>query len=99
MFAPAWWMSVVQGAVAHRRSAGLSLPSRFLALDFAGFVLTFVGLYAVEAVAGDVPAGFGTASMVWRLAVSGPASTMAAYYEAKEWQSIEAATEGQKKRG
>ncbi|KAJ7131830.1 hypothetical protein C8R43DRAFT_1239656 [Mycena crocata] len=89
-YTPMWWITVGQGANGYYRlGQGFSLPDYWMTLDFAGFVLTFFGMYAVDAVAGDAPASRSLAQLVMRMVLTGPPATMAAYYEAKEKAVIE----------
>ncbi|KAF7290571.1 hypothetical protein MIND_01297200 [Mycena indigotica] len=68
-----------------------TLPVYFIALDYVGFILTFVGAYLVDLAAGDVPPGFDLLKISTRVLLTGPASTMAAFYEARERENIAAA--------
>ncbi|KAJ7446551.1 hypothetical protein FB451DRAFT_1188642 [Mycena latifolia] len=89
LYTPLWWISVAQGLNAYyRQNEPFSLPCYFLAVDFAGMVLTFLGMYAIDYVAGDT-ARFSVSDLVLRLALMGPTAAMAAYYEAKERWVIE----------
>ncbi|KAJ7153093.1 hypothetical protein C8R43DRAFT_950496 [Mycena crocata] len=93
-YAPMWWITLGQGFNGYYRlGQGFSLPDYWMALDFAGFVLSFFGMYAVDAVAGDAPGSVPLTTLLWRMVVMGPPSTMAAYYEAKEKAVIERAKE------
>ncbi|KAJ7074521.1 hypothetical protein C8F01DRAFT_1100751 [Mycena amicta] len=94
-----WWGTAIKfGLTLREGSVPFTLPVYFMALDYAGFLSTFVGVYLVELVAGDVPAGFDLVKLVGRLLTTGPASTMAAYFEASERESIKfAAAAGLKK--
>jgi hypothetical protein len=69
-----------------------------MALDFAGFVLTFLGMYAVDAVAGEAQAAMGVPRLVVGLLVAGPASTMAAYFGMKQRLVVERAETERTKR-
>ncbi|KAJ7470185.1 hypothetical protein B0H11DRAFT_2434358 [Mycena galericulata] len=90
LYAPLWWITVAQGLNAYyRKNEVFSLPCYFMALDFAGFVFTFVAMYAVDAVAGETKDTMSVAGLIVRMLLRGPASTMALYYEAKEKRAVE----------
>ncbi|KAJ7181305.1 hypothetical protein C8R43DRAFT_968888 [Mycena crocata] len=90
LYAPLWWITLARGLNAHfRTQVEFSLPCYFMALDFSGFVLTFVGMYAVDVIAGDAPATMRGTELLVRMILAGPASAMAAYYEAKEGLVVE----------
>ncbi|KAF7339032.1 hypothetical protein MVEN_01979400 [Mycena venus] len=106
LYAPLWWISVFQflrasGFLSTSTShpAPFTPPVYFMVLDFAGFVLAFLGLYAVDLVAdaGEFVAGEGKAgeevvrrqltapqTFVLKLVVLGPASTMAGYWAERQ---------------
>ncbi|KAJ6559937.1 hypothetical protein B0H19DRAFT_1289476 [Mycena capillaripes] len=99
LYAPLWWISLARGLNGYyRKNQGFSLPSYFIVLDFSGFVLTFLGMYAVDAVAGDAPATISLGGLLLRMVIAGPASTMAAYYEAKEGQAVQSTRGGHKRK-
>ncbi|KAJ6526771.1 hypothetical protein B0H19DRAFT_1084352 [Mycena capillaripes] len=53
---PLWWATLAQGLNAYfRQGQTFSLPCYFITLDFAGFSLALVRMYAVDAVAGEMP--------------------------------------------
>ncbi|KAF7325734.1 hypothetical protein MKEN_00423800 [Mycena kentingensis (nom. inval.)] len=95
-----WWGTAI-GFVATLRAgtAPFTAPVRFMALDFAGFVISFVGGYLIDLVAGDVPAGFGPGPLALRALATGPASTLAAYFEARERENIKFAADAGLKKG
>ncbi|KAJ6461690.1 hypothetical protein C8R45DRAFT_1027745 [Mycena sanguinolenta] len=91
LYAPLWWITLAQGLNAYfRQGQAFSLPCYFMALDFTGFVLAFVGMYAVEAVEG-VEMVMTVPRLVGGLLLTGPASTMAAYFEGKQRLVVERA--------
>ncbi|KAJ7238306.1 hypothetical protein B0H12DRAFT_1137493 [Mycena haematopus] len=91
LYAPLWWITLAQGLNAYfRQGEPLSLPCYFMALDFAGFILAFLGMYAVDAVAGEAAqVEMGVLRLLGGLLAAGPASTMAAYFEAKQRLVVE----------
>jgi hypothetical protein len=99
LYAPLWWVTLAQGLNAYyRQGQPFTPPCYFMALDFAGFVLTFLGMYAVDAVAGEAQAAMGVPRLVVGLLAAGPASTMAAYFGMKQRLVVERAeTERTKK--
>ncbi|KAJ7683443.1 hypothetical protein B0H17DRAFT_1181634 [Mycena rosella] len=97
IYAPLWWISVAQGLNVYLRTHQFSLPTYWLALDLVGMVAAFLGMYAVDFVAGDT-AGFGVEKVALGLVLAGPAATMAAYYEAKEREVVDRAAGGGKEK-
>ncbi|KAJ7620365.1 hypothetical protein FB45DRAFT_930073, partial [Roridomyces roridus] len=88
IYAPLWCGTLAQGFAAYLRAGEpFTPPCFFMALDLSAFVLSFVGMYAVDAVAGDAP--MGVARMFGGLLVFGPASTMAAYFGEQERVLVE----------
>ncbi|KAJ7917459.1 hypothetical protein B0H13DRAFT_327514 [Mycena leptocephala] len=99
LYAPLWWVTLAQGLNAYyRQGQPFTPPCYFMALDFAGFVLTFLGMYAVDAVAGEAQAAMGVPRLVVGLLVAGPASTMAAYFGMKQRLVMERAETERTKR-
>lgn len=92
LYAPLWWVTIAQALNAYFRAGVEFTPAcYFMALDFAGFVLTFIGLYAVDAVAGEAQKAMGVGRMLGGLVVVGPASTMATYFERRQRAVVERA--------
>jgi len=92
LYAPLWWVSLAQGLNAYFRAGQEFTPAcYFMALDFSGFVLSFLGVYAIEAVAGEAQAAMGVQRLVVGLLAQGPASTMATYFEAKQRLAVQRA--------
>ncbi|KAJ7167068.1 hypothetical protein C8R46DRAFT_1351250 [Mycena filopes] len=92
LYAPLWWLTLAQGLDAYfRAGTPFTLPCYFMALDFGGYVLTFVALYAIDAVAGEAQAHMGLGRLFGSLLAVGPASTMAMYFGAKQRLSVERA--------
>ncbi|KAJ6526781.1 hypothetical protein B0H19DRAFT_1196970 [Mycena capillaripes] len=90
LYGPLWWVALAQGLNAYfRQGQAFSLPCYFIALDFIGFTLAFVGMYAVDTVAGEAP--MSVPRLVLGLLGAGPASTMASYFEAKQRVVVERA--------
>jgi hypothetical protein len=94
---PLWWLAVAQSAAAYDAGKPFNEMYYFLAVDLAGFVVGMVGIYAVDYVSGDAPSHFRPVAILRRLALAGPASAAAAYFEAKEKESIRVAQENQKR--
>jgi hypothetical protein len=92
LYGPLWWVTLAQGLNAYyRQGQNFTLPCYFMALDFSGFLLTFVGMYAIDAVAGDADAAMSVLRLLVGLVVAGPASTMAAYFGEKQRLMVERA--------
>ncbi|KAJ7762095.1 hypothetical protein B0H16DRAFT_1688232 [Mycena metata] len=92
LYAPLWWVTVAPGLNAYFRAGEtFSLPSYFMALSFAGYVLTFLAFYALDFVAGEAQAVMGVSRLVVGLLVAGPTSTMATYFERKQRLSVDRA--------
>ncbi|KAJ7700958.1 hypothetical protein B0H16DRAFT_1705537 [Mycena metata] len=92
LYAPLWWVTVASGMNAYFRGGEtFSLPCYFMALDFGGYVLTFLAIYALEFVSGEAQAVMGVSRLLVRLVGTGPASTMATYFEGKQRLSVERA--------
>ncbi|KAJ7023611.1 hypothetical protein C8F04DRAFT_1233133 [Mycena alexandri] len=92
LYAPLWWVTVAGGLNAYlRRGETFSLPCYFMALDFGGYVLTFLAIYALDFVAGEAQAVMTVPRLLAGLFGAGPASTMATYFERKQRLSVERA--------
>ncbi|KAJ7676740.1 hypothetical protein DFH06DRAFT_613266 [Mycena polygramma] len=92
LYAPLWWLTLAQGLHAYFiKEQEFTLPAYFMALDFGGFTLMFVGLYALDAVAGDVQGAMSVPRLAGGLLGVGPTSTMASYFEAKQRAVVEGA--------
>ncbi|KAJ6599740.1 hypothetical protein DFH09DRAFT_1128711 [Mycena vulgaris] len=97
MYAPLWWITVAQGLNGYYRlNQGFSAPDYFMAVDFAGMVLTFLGMYAIDYIAGDAVDTLTIQEVALGLVLAGPTATMAAYFEAKERKVVERAERKQK---
>ncbi|KAF8175872.1 hypothetical protein K438DRAFT_2044443 [Mycena galopus ATCC 62051] len=96
IYGPLWWISVAQGLNAYfRQGQTFSLPCYFMVLDFAGYIVAFLGIYAVDAVAGEARAAMSVPRLLIGLVAAGPASTMAAYFEAKQRLVVQGAKTAQ----
>ncbi|KAJ7613206.1 hypothetical protein FB45DRAFT_1009169 [Roridomyces roridus] len=96
IYAPLWWVTLAQGFNAYLRAGEpFTPPCYFMALDLFAFVLSFVGMYAVDAVAGDAP--MAVPRMLGGLLVFGPASTMAAYFGKQESMLVEQVQAGKRR--
>ncbi|KAJ7265073.1 hypothetical protein C8J57DRAFT_1622096 [Mycena rebaudengoi] len=93
---PLWWLAVAQSAAAYHAGTPFTEMYYILTDDLAGFMVGMVGIYAVDYVSGDAPSHFRPMAILQRLALAGPASAAAAYFEAKEKESIRVAQEIQK---
>ncbi|KAF8175871.1 hypothetical protein K438DRAFT_1979385 [Mycena galopus ATCC 62051] len=92
LFGPLWWVTVAQGLNAYfRQGQTFNLACYLTVLDFTGYILAFLGIYAVEAVAGEARAAMSVSRLLIGLAAAGPASTMAAYFEAKQRLGVQGA--------
>ncbi|KAK6987495.1 hypothetical protein R3P38DRAFT_3374681 [Favolaschia claudopus] len=100
LYAPLWWMSIFQGLTAYyninqNAPSPFTLPTYFMALDLVGFVVMFIGVFAVEWVGGDeVAVEMGWGELGWRLAGTGLGSTMAVVFERKQRRVVEEARSG-----
>ncbi|KAF7371386.1 hypothetical protein MSAN_00775100 [Mycena sanguinolenta] len=84
LYAPLWWITLAQGLNAYfRQGQDFSLSCYFIALDFMGFIITFVGIYAVEVMEGPETV-MSVPRLVGGLLLTGPASTMATYFEKQQ---------------
>ncbi|KAJ7439082.1 hypothetical protein FB451DRAFT_1302783 [Mycena latifolia] len=85
IYAPAWWAALGKGLNAYfRRGETFNLACYFMALDLVGFVLLFLGMYAVDAVAGEAQEVMSVGRLLGGIIGLGPASTMAAYFEGQQ---------------
>ncbi|KAJ7106273.1 hypothetical protein C8R44DRAFT_805955 [Mycena epipterygia] len=97
MYAPLHYLTLFQGIAAYRAGEPFTAACRFMALDFVGFIATFLGMSAIDALAaadvndrntGNAHAQMGFLELLARLLLAGPASAMAAYYERKEATAV-----------
>ncbi|KAK7056084.1 hypothetical protein R3P38DRAFT_3385801 [Favolaschia claudopus] len=104
LYAPLWWMSLLQGLnrayrayynYAQNAPSPFTLPTYFMALDLVGFVVMFVGVFAVEWVQGgdEVAGEMGWGEVGWRVVGTGLGSTMAVVFERKQRRVVERAQE------
>ncbi|KAJ7730765.1 hypothetical protein B0H16DRAFT_1469449 [Mycena metata] len=98
LYAPAWWLALGKAVNAYsRRGETFTLASYFMAVDVVGFVVLFLGWYAVDAVAGEAQEVMGVGRLVAGFLSVGPASTMAAYFEGQQKLTV-ARAEAQRSR-
>ncbi|KAJ7812024.1 hypothetical protein B0H14DRAFT_3753934 [Mycena olivaceomarginata] len=92
VYGPAWWAALGAGLNAYFRHGETFNPAcYFMAVDVVGFVMLFLGMYAVDAVAGDAREVMGMGRLLGGFVVLGPASTMAAYFEGQQRVAVERA--------
>ncbi|KAF7358438.1 hypothetical protein MVEN_00894300 [Mycena venus] len=100
LYGPLWWVTLAQGLNAYFRLGETFSPAcRFIALDYIGFVWTFVAMYAVDAVAGEAQVAMSVQRLLISFVATGPASTMAAYFEAKQRLVVERAESERARKG
>ncbi|KAJ7812025.1 hypothetical protein B0H14DRAFT_3879860 [Mycena olivaceomarginata] len=92
IYGPAWWAALGAGLNAYfRHGETFNSACYFMVVDVVGFVMLFLGMYAVDAVAGDAREVMGMGRLLGGFVVLGPASTMAAYFEGQQRVAVERA--------
>jgi hypothetical protein len=92
IYGPAWWAALGAGLNAYfRHGETFNSACYFMAVDVVGFVVLFLGMYAVDVVAGDAREVMGIGRLLGGFVAWGPASTMAAYFEGQQRVAVERA--------
>ncbi|KAJ6564013.1 hypothetical protein B0H19DRAFT_1258528 [Mycena capillaripes] len=90
IYAPAWWAAIGKALNAYyRHGETFNLACYFMALDVAGFVVLLLGIYALDAVAGEAQVVMSVEKLLGGFIALGPASTMAAYFEGQQRLVVE----------